>query len=284
MTYDNVLIVVNYNDAKTTIRFIQEIQQNSGVQKIVVVDNCSTDGAYEEIKEYSSEKIDVIKSEKNGGYAYGNNFGIRYAINCYNPRICFVSNPDVSFDNDTIIDLQKCLNENKQIGILAPIVNQGYNVWNLPTFIGVIESLFLVWFNLHKLIIKKHIMKSQDNVVKVGVVEGSFFAISVTAFNLINGFDERTFLYYEENIIAKRIYKANLEIAVLKNSKYDHFHSVSISKQYKSKVQAFKLFYPSILLYLKEYLHVGKVKESIFHMAFGLAYLERYVYDWIKNK
>ena len=43
------------------------------------MDNKSTDFSFEKLKKFQTEKIRVISSEKNGGYGYGNNIGIKYA-------------------------------------------------------------------------------------------------------------------------------------------------------------------------------------------------------------
>lgn len=278
MDHDNVLVVLNYNDFKTTMEFIGHVKNCPAISKIVVVDNCSTDGSYDRLSSQASDRVDVIKSDRNGGYAYGNNFGLRYAVRNYHPKILFVSNPDVRFDNSVVLKMAQCLETNDDIAVVAPLVNQGYNVWDLPGYIGVIESLFLIWHNLHKKRIKQEILSSDQDLIKVGAVEGSFFAITAAAYEKTHGLDERTFLYFEENILAQRIKEINQNIAVLGKCRYDHFHSVSIKKAYRSKAKAFKLFYPSISLYLSEYLHINRFQKALFDIFFFMAYLERYVY------
>ena len=72
-------IIVNYNDVEETIKYVKEITNYNCINRIVVVDNLSTTiGAFESLKILESEKVKVIQSDKNGGYDYGNNFGIRY--------------------------------------------------------------------------------------------------------------------------------------------------------------------------------------------------------------
>ena len=150
----NFLIVLNYNDAETTLEFVEMAKTCNAIDKIVVVDNCSTDCSFSKLTCLKSDKIDVIQTDKNGGYAYGNNFGCRYAEKNYNPKLFFISNPDVRFENHVLQEMDKLSNNHKDIGVVAPIVNQGYNIWNLPKFWGLIESIFLVWFNLDKRKIK----------------------------------------------------------------------------------------------------------------------------------
>jgi GT2 family glycosyltransferase len=282
-TINNALVVLNYNDEQTTSSFIKMASACDSICRIVVVDNCSTDDSLEKLKSFSNNKIDVIKSERNGGYAYGNNFGCNYAIKKYNPKVIFVSNPDVKFSNSVIDRMQNELMKDEKIGVIAPIVNQGYNIWNLPNFIGVIESLFLIWHNIHKRSIKRKLLKSDKTVEYVGVVEGSFWCVKKDAFIKSGGLDERTFLYYEENIFSRRIRECGYSVAVLPKERYDHFHSVSIKKKFGGKTKAFKFFHTGMKLYMKDYLKCNLFQELVFDLCFALGYVERFLYDVIKR-
>ncbi len=278
---NNCLVVLNYNDFETTNKFVHMASNCSSINKIVVVDNNSPDGSYDKLKELENEKIDVIQTTKNGGYAYGNNYGCYYSINNYNPDVIFVSNPDVRFDDSVIKELQSEILRDEKIGVIAPIVNQGYNVWNIPGFWGVIEAIFLVAHNIHKRSIKKKLLKCSNNVQYVGVVEGSFWCTRKEVFLKIGGLDEKTFLYFEENILSKRLKKHDFTEAVLTHEKYDHFHSVSIKKRYGGKAKAFKNFYDSMKIYLMDYLDCNAFQLLVFEIFFGLGYLERILYDFI---
>ena len=46
------LVVLNYNDYKTTIKLIKMIKNYKSIDLIVIVDNCSTDKSYKKINEY----------------------------------------------------------------------------------------------------------------------------------------------------------------------------------------------------------------------------------------
>ena len=118
-------------------------------------------------------------------------------------------------------------------------------------------------------------------MVYVGVVEGSFWAIKAKIYEETGGLDEGTFLYYEENIFAKRLTKLGYHEAVLTKYRYDHFHSVSIKKQYRNKAKAYSNFYKGMNIYLNDYLYCGKIKKIIFEGCYFLGYLERVLYDWV---
>ena len=73
------VIIVNYNDVDDTEKYVDTITKYDVINRIVVVDNQSTTtGTFEKLQRLESDKVKVIKSDKNGGYDYGNNFGIQY--------------------------------------------------------------------------------------------------------------------------------------------------------------------------------------------------------------
>ena len=45
------LVIVNYNDAKTTIRLLKQLKGFQNIDSIIVVDNNSTDDSYNQLKE-----------------------------------------------------------------------------------------------------------------------------------------------------------------------------------------------------------------------------------------
>jgi GT2 family glycosyltransferase len=277
------MVILNYNDMKVTEKLTRTVKDYGNLDRVVVVDNCSTDDSYDHLSHvfYRSE-VDVIQAPVNGGYASGNNYGIRFAIDHYDPEYIFIANPDIAVSEKTIRNMIEAMDENPDYGVVAPIVNQGFNVWNLPGFWGMVESLFLVWFNVDKKRIKRKLLSSQEPLVEAGVVEGSFFIMRTRDYKEIGGFDERTFLYAEEIILAKKLKDTGKKVGVLTKERYDHLHSTSIRKEYKSrKRKAFPNFYKSFCIYNKYYLHTNFIENAVFYLFYLIAYFERYIYDGI---
>jgi len=74
------VILVNWNSGEFTMLCIESLLASTVVpNKIVVIDNASTDGATELIKENYPE-ITLIKNESNLGFTGANNIGIRYLL------------------------------------------------------------------------------------------------------------------------------------------------------------------------------------------------------------
>ena len=281
-----VMVILNYNDMKVAEKLTRSVMDFDCLERVIVVDNRSTDGSYEYLRSFfRKSEVDVIQAPSNGGYARGNNYGIRYAISHYSPEYIFVANPDIAVSASTLETMIRDMTNHRDYGVMAPLVNQGYNVWRLPGFMGMIESLFLVWFNLDKRHMKKKLAASPNRIEDAGVVEGSFFIIRVKDYLAVEGFDERTFLYAEEIILARRLKEIGRKVGVLTRERYDHLHSASIKKAYaSSKRKAFPNFYASFKVYNKYYLKTNFIQDGIFWICYELAYFERFIYDLIKKK
>ncbi len=276
------IIILNFNDGERTAALVKKIKSYVLFDHIIVVDNLSTDNSMDILLPLKDAVTDVISSGSNGGYARGNNFGILHALKNYGSDYIFVANPDVSFTEDTAMQMVQALKDHPEYGIVAPNVRQGFNAWELPGFAGIIQSLFLVAFTLHKKRIRENIILSPEELVQTGVVEGSFFAISSKAYKAARGFDERTFLYAEEIIMARRLLAAGYKEGVLRDCYYDHLHSASIKKLYhSSKAKAFHHFRDSFRVYNRYYLHTTHFQNKVFDLAYAAALLERHIYDGV---
>lgn len=134
-----VCVILNYNDSKTTISLLSNIQYFQELDYIVIVDNKSTDDSYEQLKQYSNEKVHLILTERNGGYGYGNNFGIWYSYNHLGATEVLIANPDVIFSAECVKALKSALLEKKDCAIVAPVMTNGMGkrdilaAWKKPT-------------------------------------------------------------------------------------------------------------------------------------------------------
>ena len=116
------VIIVEFNDAEETIKYVKKIETYQNIQRIVVVDNHSTDlNTISLLKEVQSEKVLVLQADKNGGYNYGNNFGIRYLEKSGEKYDYFIiSNPDIEVEQTAIQECLALLERDEMVGISAP--------------------------------------------------------------------------------------------------------------------------------------------------------------------
>jgi GT2 family glycosyltransferase len=277
---ESVLIVLNYNDYKTTEVFLKNCSNIRAIDKIIVVDNFSTDNSFEVLEKYKNDKTDVVRTNSNKGYASGNNFGADYAIKKYNPKYIFIANPDVEL-TETVIVATKEFYENKvregsRVGCVSckMITTSNSNIptaWKLPKYADCIWDNLIILSKLLR--VKKYYYSEKHfsgKYSKVDVVHGSFFLISAETFRDVNYFDSDTFLYGEENILAYKLKQKEYINYILNEYEYYHHHSVSISKSIKSVRKKFDISFESRTLYLDKYLKIGKTKKIIHTITYKI--------------
>lgn len=270
------LVVLNYNDYKTTIKLIKMIKNYKSIDLIVIVDNCSTDKSYKKINEYTNNKVKLIKSDKNGGYAYGNNFGIHYLIENHKCDIIFIANPDVEFEENLVIEIKRQFEKNTKYSVLSGVMlDINGNVvkapyWDIPSYRYDLLDYFFIGRRINK---KEFKIDYNKKIMNVEVVPGSFLAIKAKVLKDIAYYDENTFLYCEESILATKLKNKGYKSGIITSFSYKHMHSVSINKTFK-KVDTVKIFYDSKLYYNKKYNKIGRFKECILKTAAKISLLE----------
>lgn len=286
---DNIIIILNYNDFKTTNEFVNRIKNFSILSKIIIVDNLSTDNSYKKLVNLRSNNIDVIRSDKNGGYAYGNNFGIKYAIKKYNPQNLIISNPDIIIDEKVIINLINIINKENNIGIVTAIMcdkdgkDSSGIAWKLPKYK---DDLFMTSSIISK--IKKPLDYDKEyiysnEVVDVDVVPGSFFIINSIKIQEINFLDEDTFLYCEERILSYKMKEKGYRILLSTNDKFIHNHSVTINKNISSYFKRYDILKDSKIIYMRKYLKVSERKIKLFEFLHNISKIEKFLINIIRG-
>ena len=277
------IVILNYNDYKTTRIMLDNIKGYKSLDHIVVVDNNSPDSSYELLKEYQSNKIDVIKSDENKGYSSGNNYGCKYLIDNYDVDYIIISNPDISVDNDVIDKLKKTLDENDDIKVLAPTIDELGTIkrgWMLPTYYGEVITIMNTKQRFHKnygLYEEDHY---KDELSEVDVVSGCFFVIRSDVLKELDYFDTGTFLYYEENILGHRLKEKEYGTYVLNDVSVTHNLSVSVDKSVK-KINKFKILVKSLLYYEKEYNNLSGFKLFILKFLYIIALIIAYIKSFL---
>lgn len=281
---DNVVIILNYNDYKTTSKLINHIKDYSEADKIVVVDNRSTDDSFEVLKTYRNKKIHVIQSGQNKGYAYGNNVGIKYAIEKFNPECITIANPDVIFENSTLMKMKGFLRQNLDVAAVNTKIKNIAGQYepggtNIPTIKEDFKSMFL----LSEIFKKKEMNNFSKEYIDYQILFGCFFMIRSEVIEEIGMFDERTFLFVEERILGHKIKSIGMRQVTLNNLECIHEHSKSINKNISSLVSKYKILYDSRLVYYKEYLNINKLSLYIFYFLRSMSLGEKYIYGLVKN-
>lgn len=273
------MVIINYNDYETTKRLIDNIKDYKCLDKIVIVDNSSTDDSYAKLKQLKNNKIDIIKTDKNNGYAYGLNYGAKHVMNLLNNPIIIFSNTDVIIKNEEdLLKLKEDINE--EIKVVGPNIEEHGNLnrgWKMTTpSIETLSNLPLI-----SRYFKKKLLHYTDNYYKnnlsyVDVVSGCFFIVDGQTLEKINYFDENTFLYYEEFILSSKIKKLNKKEAVDNTVHIIHDHSVTIDKSVK-RINKYKILKNSQKYFVKNYFKANKIQLLLLYLTNKLSLLILYI-------
>lgn len=111
-------VILNYNDAQTTMKLTESWKDSKVIRNIIIVDNCSTDDSWERLGEFKEEfasdhtdnsdnldkvQLHLFRTAKNGGYGSGNQAGIDYAVQYLEPDYIMIANPDVQVSDACIL-------------------------------------------------------------------------------------------------------------------------------------------------------------------------------------
>jgi len=277
-------VILNYNSYNMTIKLAKKVAEFDKIEKVVIIDNQSTDNSFEHLIDINHPKIKLIKSDKNGGYSYGNNIGIRYLCNI-GMDIAFISNPDVDIDEK---DINLIINgfERTDYSVLSAVeLDINGNVARPPIYLlssywDDLADCFFISRKIKKLSKKTEIDKTTD-IQKVELVKGSFFGVRLKDFAEVDYFDDEFFLFCEERTLGKKMKNADKQIGILTRAVYHHNHSASINKTYKCVKSQIKILYRSRQIYHKKYLKTGTVLNTMMSIAMKISLFEYGIKDFI---
>lgn len=272
-------VVLNYNDADTTLDLLKRIEPMEIIDQIVLVDNKSTDNSLERLKEQESNKVHVVCAKKNGGYGSGNNVGIEYLRKNYSCDYIIIANPDVIFDESVI---KKMINEfDEDTVIVAPLTLNSKKerqlpiAWKVPT----VKDYFLFSSIVLNKIFKPFQYPTQffnTDICEVDCVQGCLFMLNNS---LIEDklYDENIFLFFEESCIGKQFKDKGYKTKLLMNVDYIHNHSVSINKTFNSEARKRKITLDSFYTYFEDYYSLSGFTKGIMRIYKKFIYIENYI-------
>ena len=253
------LMVLNYNDSETTKKLVSMAKDYSIFNYVLIIDNNSTDLSYKYLRELTSERIILIKTDCNRGYGAGNNYGARYAYEMLKCNIGVLSNPDVVFSEDTI---KRCIDVLCSYSDTAAVAPTQLDIngqvirdiaWKVPSAL----EYALMDTQIGDKIKKCRYSKDYFNNILCDVecVPGAFIVYDLDKFLEVGGYDENVFLYCEESIIGEKLKRLGYKTKLLTDCYYKHEHSVSINKSIRSILKRTKILFQSRKYFMTTYLN-----------------------------
>ena len=150
--------------------------------------------------------------------------------------------------------------------------------WKFKSFFQY--AMFNIW--LYRRLTYKNNMYNdfKEKFQFVEIVRGSFMFFNAEALRNIGYFDEGTFLYYEEEIISKKLQMYGYKVGLITDHFYIHNH---IESKSSNKWFVKKYMDQSLYFFLKKYYRIGSLKKGFFLFTIGISYMENLCIDVIKK-
>ncbi|NLT74726.1 MAG: glycosyltransferase family 2 protein [Chloroflexi bacterium] len=215
------IVIVNYNTREDLGRCLDSLAASEGRDRfrVIVIDNGSSDGSVALVRE-SYRWVELIASERNGGYAYANNLGLR-ALGFSagqsmedRPRYALLLNPDTVLPADALSTLLDYMDAHPDIGVLGPRLVRPDGSLDRACRRGFPTPAVSLY---HMLGLPKLFPKSQrfgrynmtylDEMVETDVdsVVGAFMLMRSGVLEQAGVLDERFFMYGEDIDLCYRI-------------------------------------------------------------------------------
>jgi len=258
------IIIVNYNSSKELLVCIKSIRQylTKIPYEILLVDNNSTDKSKELLKN-NIKDIKKIFLQRNTGFAFANNYGIKKSTGEY----ILLLNPDTILIDSRIENMVQFLYKNSQVGVVGPDLISNTGEDHLPPNYfpllkhQIMEALF---FHNYYLRYRKRCdqlkMKNHLKPYEVDWISGSCFLFRKEVFNKTGGLDEQFHIYAEDVDWCKRIQEKGWKIFVYLECQVVHQKGASTHKDYCSLI---KNRYRSKRIYTRK--HYAPLKYIFLH-------------------
>lgn len=288
--YDIVLLILNYNNAKDTIELCNSLINQKDIKfKILVVDNCSPDNSYETIKDKLKENslVEIIKSNTNGGYAKGNNVGLRYIEKNLGTKYVAILNNDLIISDEYLFSslIKRYNNLNNPAFITPTQKDENNNIiensaWKKPTFVQ--DCLNSFWIYRKYLQSNRYNTNKSTSEIEVEILPGCFLLTEFDYFKQLEYFDEGTFLFLEERIILEKVQKTTRKNYLINDLFYYHESSSTIDKEL-SNIFKYKVLYESLMYYTKNYRTKSTFKITLLNLLLKYSLIELRLIDLIKK-
>jgi GT2 family glycosyltransferase len=234
------IVIVNWNSGdqlRACIASIFSLSENC-VGSVIVVDNASIDSSLDKIE--PSEKIKIIRENKNLGFGKACNIGAKKLTGKY---ILFL-NPDAVLYRESLSRSLRYMEsvDASDVGICGiKLMDEQGGVSRSCSRFPKAKGFIAHSFGIDKLIPGLgHMMSEWDhlNNRKVDHVIGAFFMVRREVFDLLNGFDERFFLYLEDLDFSLRASKSGW-----KTMYFAEAHAFHLGGGTSRQIKAKRLFY-----------------------------------------
>jgi len=210
MSVELTVSLVLYQNNKSKIRRLLQSLEKSEIEYLLYVYDNSPTKNLESL--FGGDQIIYHHDPRNVGFGRGHNYA--FSKICKKAKYHLIVNPDIYFDNNVLKDMIYVMEQENDIGILAPKVlfpdgKLQRTARLLPRPIDFFVRRFCPFKRVIERINSRYEIHSYDYKcpIEVPFISGCFMLVRSDLFRELQGFDERFFMYTEDIDLTRRMMK-----------------------------------------------------------------------------
>lgn len=271
---DIVFVILNYNVVDITVNCIRSIEENIDTDgyHIILVDNASPNHAGAQLKSIlkNDKNVSYLETPTNIGFAKGNNIGINFAKEKYPSKFICCLNNDTLLKQKNFFAILDQIYENKYPAMIGPKIhllnkkveplmdslaplkiyeNARNKLLHENVYIAVVKEYLLSNSFIQSLNDFRHQLKGEMsydyrkfknsyNIEHEDVtLHGCCLIFTPIFFTKFDGFNPRTFMYHEEDLLYLSIKKAGMHTLYSPRLNITHLEKQSTSSINKGAIR-----------------------------------------------
>lgn len=211
MTIDITFLIVTFKSREKIHVCINLIAKK---YPILVIEN-SADEFFKDDLEKKYNNVKCVLAGENLGFGKASNIG----LNLVKSKYTFLINPDTLLTSNTVEELIHYSQKINDFALLSPVMmdpeDKNYHIYK-----------------------KKKLTINKLEYLEVDFIKGFAMFFNMNKFKTIGFFDEKIFLYFEEDDLCRRVRKLNQKIYVILSSKITHAGGQSHNKEFNEEMDS----------------------------------------------
>ena len=286
------VVIVSYRSAELAVECLRSlhVERSAGDLSVraVVIDNASGDhpliSRAVEANGWASW-VTAVLAPRNGGFAYGNNLGIRHALQSGPVDYVYLLNPDTRVRAGAIAALVRLLESQPGVGIAgSSFENEDGSEWPIafrfPSLVSELSHT-LGFGPVIRLLDRWSVAREMSQAAgqQVDWICGASMMIRLAVLERIGGLDESYFLYFEETDFCLRARRAGFATWYVPESRVMHIggQSTGVTERNKAPKRLPAYWFDSRRRYF------AKAFGTAHAMTIDMVVLIAYPLGWLKR-
>lgn len=293
------VIIVNYRSAQLAIECLESldpIRHEVDRLHVSLVENCSPDDSLWRLQSAIADRhwqdwVEILPAERNGGFAYGNNFALRKVLQRETkPDFFWLLNPDTLVHPEALRSLVRYLDENQEVGIVGsqlfwPNGEYPTSVFRFFSILGEFER-GVSFGPVSRVLDRYRLVPEQPKSNSLADwVPGASMLIRRSAFEAIGLLDESYFMYFEETDFCLRARRAGIRCGFAVGSRVVHLEGQSSGIRHEKGQRAKRLpryWFDSRERYFRK--NYGRVYALAIDLVWSMGYIAKMMRRTILRK